>query len=148
VYLDAGPVYHSSPRRQIIHSHQDEGCGNRGLSNGCVLGEFLSRCGPHAKSIIDTNMNIHVKILYMVSFSIETANVNAGGARHIYYLEEDPNNIIRIAKLTLICQPIAVMSSAFGKCSVAFLIRRFIVSIHQQIDLRALSSLRSRCAEC
>lgn len=63
-------------------------------------------------------------MLYTATFGIETANILQGGTRHIFYLTQD--QIVLALKLTWISQPIGIMASAFGKCAVAFLIRRIV----------------------
>ena len=67
---------------------------------------------------------INYKVLYVATFSIETINILDGGTKHLYYL--NPEIITLLLKLTWISQPIGIMASAFGKCLVAFLLRRII----------------------
>ena len=44
----------------------------------------------------------------------------------MYYVLADPPLLVHLLKLTWISQPFGIMASAFGKCSVAFLISRIM----------------------
>lgn len=73
---------------------------------------------------LDDYLMLITGILFILVLVISTLEIMNGGARHIYYL--NPVQLEIILKYFTINQPFAIMSSAFGKASVAILILRII----------------------
>lgn len=55
-----------------------------------------------------------------------TALAEMGGCRHLFYLNSDEK--VRVTRLNWLIQPIAIMTLAFGKISVSFLILRIMAA--------------------
>lgn len=64
------------------------------------------------------------QILVLVCSSVATVIVSHGGARHLYYLNYQ--KITLLLKWSWMVQPIAIMTMATAKISVAFLLLRII----------------------
>lgn len=63
-------------------------------------------------------------MLFVTAIGLATKFVAIGGARHIAYLT--PEQVSHCLKYIWISQPLGILASAFGKCSVAQFILRLI----------------------
>lgn len=60
----------------------------------------------------------------MAYSSVVTAAADKGLGRHLLYVSQNPQNLVDVALLSFVSQPLVIMSCAFGKTSFALTLIR------------------------
>ncbi|MCJ1402818.1 hypothetical protein MMC11_006039 [Xylographa trunciseda] len=64
--------------------------------------------------------------LFLGAVIVSTVELVHGGARHMYYLKQEPSQLVYITELNWISQPFAIMALGLGRISVSLFLLRLL----------------------